>query len=98
MRKHWKHMEVERKFLVSKRPPGWKAFAHSKVVQGYVPMSSKGVEIRLRQTDSQYALTVKNGHGLTRQEEEVRLPKERFSALWPLTRGRRIYKTRYRIP
>ena len=33
-----------------------------------------------------------------RLEEELEIDARRFAALWPLTRGRRVQKTRYLIP
>ena len=56
------------------------------------------MEIRLRKDGSQHFLTIKAGHGSSRQEEEIAISKSKFNALGPLTRGARISKTRYRIP
>src|SRR6185437_12757190 len=42
--------------------------------------------------------TVKRGRGLDRGEVEVAISAEAFDALWPLTEGRRIEKTRYELP
>jgi adenylate cyclase len=33
-----------------------------------------------------------------RMEEEIPIEAERFDALWPLTEGRRVEKTRYLVP
>jgi len=41
---------------------------------------------------------VKGTGGLSRVEEEVRLSREQFESLWPLTEGRRIEKTRHTLP
>ena len=93
-----KRLEIERKFLVEKPPPGWKRRASSEIVQGYFPLSSKELEIRLRRKGSKHFITIKGGRGRTRLEEEIQIPKRRFRALWPLTRPARISKRRYEIP
>ena len=43
-------------------------------------------------------LTIKDGRGRVRAEEELELDPATFDRLWPLTDGRRIVKTRYEIP
>ena len=91
-------MEIERKFLVKSFPPKWKPKRGHKIRQGYFPVSRKGIEIRLRQKDSQYLLTVKAGAGTDRTEEELRISKESFQSLWPLVRKACVDKTRYEIP
>jgi adenylate cyclase len=91
-------MEIERKFLVKSFPPKWKPKRGHKIRQGYFPVSRKGIEIRLRQKDSQYLLTVKAGAGLVRTEEELHISKESFQTLWPLVRKACVVKTRYEIP
>src|SRR5437879_5130250 len=93
-----RYNEIERKFLVKSLPPGWKRNAHKKIVQGYLPICSRNLEIRLRKQDSKYLITIKAGHGQKRLEKEMEIPKKLFQTLWPLTRGARITKTRYEIP
>jgi adenylate cyclase len=93
-----KTLEIERKFLVKKPPSGWKRCHHTRIIQGYFPMAGKEIEIRLRRRNSHGCLTIKGGHGMSRQEEELEVPRARFVALWPLTRAARISKTRYEIP
>jgi CYTH domain-containing protein len=93
-----KHLEIERKFLVKSPPAGWQQQPHSRIRQGYFPIRAQELEIRLRRQDRRYFITIKTGHGRTRREEEIPIPRGRFAALWPLTRGARIAKTRYRIP
>jgi CYTH domain-containing protein len=43
-------------------------------------------------------LTVKHGAGLVRGEDEVPISAALFAALWPLTEGRRVEKTRHLVP
>ena len=40
---------------------------------------------------------LKRGGGLQRLEVEIQLTRAQFEALWPLTEGRRVEKTRYDI-
>ena len=93
-----KHLEIERKFLIETLPLGWKRQPHMRIVQGYFPITSRELEIRLRRIGPKLFITIKNGRGHSRQEEEIELRKEQFVPLWPLTRSARIAKTRYRIP
>jgi adenylate cyclase len=92
------HMEIERKFLVKSPPAEWRHVAKSRIDQGYFPTASDELEIRLRRKDASHFLTIKSGRGRVRVEEEIPIPRKRFAALWPLTRGSRISKDRYRIP
>src|SRR6185295_15446211 len=93
-----RHLEIERKFLVPRPPPGWKRRPSSRIVQGYFPKPAKHLEIRLRRKNSQHFITVKSGHGQSRMEEEIQIPERNFRSLWPLTREARIAKRRYEIP
>ena len=92
------HLEIERRFLVKNLPAGWRHRPHVRIDQGYFPVTSKDIEIRLRRKQTSSCLTVKGGHGRTRLEEEVKLAREQFNSLWPLTRAARVSKTRYLIP
>jgi CYTH domain-containing protein len=65
-----------------------------RIEQGYLAVSADGVEVRIRRAGSATTLTVKSGSGLVRVEEELEIDEGRFEALWPLTEGRRIVKTR----
>ena len=87
--------EIERKFLVSSMPedPG----RGTAIVQGYLPLASNDTELRVRRKGDATVLTVKRGSGLDRGEDEVAISTDAFDALWPLTEGRRIEKTRYEI-
>jgi len=93
-----KDLEIERRFLVKRLPSGWKRRAFSQIVQGYFPMATRDIEIRLRRNGSQHFITIKGGHGRKRLEEEIKIPEPRFRALWPLTRAARISKRRYKVP
>ena len=93
-----RHLEIERKFLVKRLPPGLACCASSRIVQGYFPIASKGLEIRLRRKGSQHFITVKGGSGRCRLEEEIAISEKKFRSLWPLTRPARVAKRRYRIP
>jgi adenylate cyclase len=88
--------EIERKFLVSAIPgdPG----SGIPILQGYLPLTGDDVELRVRRKGDHTVLTVKRGHGLDRGEQELAISAELFEALWPLTEGHRIEKTRYELP
>jgi adenylate cyclase len=89
-------MEVERKFLVGE-PPELDGAEADEIQQGYLAIGSDG-EVRLRRKGEHLVLTAKRGTGLSRQESEVELDRERFDVLWPLTEGRRLHKRRHVLP
>lgn len=89
--------EIERKFLVSQPLPD---LGPGKAVrQGYLtPARETRATVRVRLVDNLHAfLTIKSGLGLSRIEVELPLNIDHFEALWPLTEGRRVFKTRYEI-
>jgi CYTH domain-containing protein len=87
-------MEIERKFLVARLPELDRARA-SRIEQGYLVIGAEGSEARVRRRDGVCTLTVKSGSGLARGETEISITTDQFEALWPVTEGRRIEKTRY---
>jgi adenylate cyclase len=87
--------EIERKFLVSSRPPG--LGEGTPIRQGYVPIGLEDVELRVRNKGDEHVVTVKRGHGERRGEQEEEIGPDAFDALWALTEGRRIEKTRHAI-
>jgi CYTH domain-containing protein len=88
--------EIERKFLVASVPremePG------EDVDQGYLALGDDGLEVRLRRRGDKRLLTIKQGSGMTRVEEELELDPAVFERLWPLTEGRRVEKVRHLVP
>lgn len=88
--------EIERKYLVGTLPD-LTGVASSVLDQGYLAVDG-GVEVRVRRDGATHVLTVKGGRGLVRTEVEVEVGAERFAALWPLTEGRRVEKTRHLLP
>lgn len=87
--------EIERKFLVSVVPDG--LGAGLRLRQGYLAVSGD-TNVRIRDLGDAQVLTVKGGAGMRRVEVELLLSPAQFDALWPLTEGRRLEKTRYRVP
>jgi CYTH domain-containing protein len=71
------------------------------IEQGYLavaPDDRGPTEVRIRRENRRNVLTIKRGFGETRSEKEIPLSAEHARSLWPLTRGRRVKKVRYRIP
>lgn len=91
-------VEIERKFLVEQAPADLGAHPSDEIEQEYLAITDDGVEVRIRRYGGRASLTIKAGGGRARLEEEIEIDQRRFRALWPLTDGRRIEKTRYRIP
>jgi adenylate cyclase len=91
-------MEIERKWVPEALPPGLGEHESRRVEQGYVALDDAGAEVRVRRADDQLTLTVKSAPGLVRVEQELPLEEEQFAALWALTEGRRVVKTRHLLP
>jgi adenylate cyclase len=89
-------VEVERKFLVGELPD-LDGAAADEIEQGYLAIGAEG-EVRVRHKGDALVLTAKRGEGLSRQEAEIELDRERFDELWPLTEGRRLHKRRHVVP
>ena len=91
-------VEIERKFLLERNPENLNAHAYEEIEQGYVAITGDGVEVRVRRYGTRTLLTIKSGGERERIEEEIEIDERRFRSLWRLTGGRRLRKTRYRIP
>ena len=86
--------EIERKFLVKSLPDLTGARA-SRIRQGYLTGPADSVEMRLRQKDDSYFLTLKSDGDVVRIERESEITAEQFAVFWPQTDGRRVEKTRW---
>jgi len=91
-----KSIEIERKYLVNILPEDIQAYPHNNIEQGYI-MISDSKEVRVRHRANRYYLTLKTGVSLAREETEIELTRNQFDSLWPLTAGKRLEKTRYRV-
>ena len=89
-------MEIERKFLLSGVPPTMRFARREPIRQGYLALDDD-TEVRVRLTPRSAVLTIKAGRGGVRTEEEVTLDSRQGDALWELTEGRRVQKTRRRV-
>ena len=86
--------EIERKFVLHSLPDDIEHKPHSVIRQGYIVTDSSN-EVRVRAKGRDYFLTVKQGSGLSRNEVEIAITEQQFDALWTLTAGKRVEKTRY---
>ena len=89
-------IEIERKFVVAELPEPLPD--GQQMEQGYLAIAPDGVEVRIRRRDGRATMTVKSGPAHVRVEEELDIDDRRFEALWALTEGRRITKTRHLVP
>jgi CYTH domain-containing protein len=90
-------LEIERKFLLPHLPADLETHPHYDIEQGYLAMD-ENAETRLRRSDKERCLTVKQRARVGRQEINLPLTEEQWNALWPMTDGRRVYKRRYEVP
>jgi adenylate cyclase len=91
-------VEIERKFLVSSLPDGLDGYPHALLEQGYLAVARDGGEVRIRRRGGACTLTVKQGSGVSRREEEIEISGAIFDSLWPATEGKRLEKVRYHLP
>lgn len=89
--------EIERRFLLRSIPALAYPLIWTTLRQGYLAVDDIN-EVRLREQQGAYTLTVKNGSGLTRHEVDTALSAEEFARLWPLTSGRQLEKRRAMLP
>ena len=87
-------MEIERKFLVAALPDLTGA-DRAVVRQGYLTAPEDSTELRLRQKNDTYFLTLKGGGSLVRVEREAEISAKQFETFWPETEGRRVEKERF---
>lgn len=91
--------ERERKWVVDEIPTHIAESLGPGVVmrQGYLNTDGDA-SVRLRDAGPEgRTLTIKSGGSTSRIEVEWEATAEQFDALWPLTAGRRIEKTRHRV-
>ena len=89
-------LEIERRFLIKKIPENCSDFTGEYIEQGYIE-TKEGTSIRIRQREGVCYLTIKKGSGKIREEAEIIITQEQYNMLWPITKNRRIKKTRYEI-
>jgi CYTH domain-containing protein len=90
-------VEIERKYLLAGLPD---LAVTLEVDQGWIP--GERLRERVRRTRSmegeRYYRAIKLGSGLRRIEIEEETTAAIFDALWKLTTGKRVRKTRYKVP
>ena len=104
-------VEIERTYLLDGLPPLPGKVEVLQIEQGYLPEDAEtagdgGDRIsggRIRRAVSgdgsvRITHTIKTGRGLRRTELERSITAEEFERCWPATAGRRLRKTRYRVP
>lgn len=90
-------LEIERKFLVKSIPDNLGDYEKLDISQGYI-VAEKDISVRVRKMNEKFIQAIKTGQGKIREEVEIDLTEEQFNLLWPLTKGRVVNKTRYKIP
>ncbi|MBI4502758.1 MAG: CHAD domain-containing protein [Gemmatimonadetes bacterium] len=95
-----RHVEIERKFLLTGVPEIAREVVPLEIDQGWI--AGQMVSERVRRTrapgSENYSRTIKLGEGLVRSEFEEPMTPDVFETLWPLTARRRISKRRYPVP
>ncbi|WP_170760179.1 CYTH domain-containing protein [Ruegeria lacuscaerulensis] len=86
--------EIERKFLVAQLPDISNT-EKAIVRQGYLTAPDDSTELRLRQKNDKFFLTLKGSGTMVRVERETEISAGQFDTFWPETEGRRVEKERY---
>lgn len=93
--------EIERKWLVKPEllPKNLNVYPYKGLFAGYFE-GEDGKDVRIRNEGGKYFKVIKVGRGLVKDigQGDIRINKKEFDALWPKTKGRRIFKKRYYIP
>lgn len=63
--------------------------------QGYLTGPEDSTELRLRQKNDKFFLTLKGSGAMVRVEREAEISSQQFETFWPETEGRRVEKERY---
>ena len=98
-RRRRKHVEIERKFLLTGLPERVHRETPAEVTQGWIPGTELNERLRrMRSPEGEtFTRTVKLGNGIRRAEIEEATTRKVFESLWPLTEGRRVDKRRYAV-
>lgn len=89
--------EIERQFLINELPSDLEQHPRVQIRQGYLAVTQDR-EVRIREVDGNFTLTVKTGQGLVRKETEITISQLQFDELWTVTGPQRIEKHRYFYP
>ncbi len=87
--------EIERKFAVRHVPIEIHSIQPCAIRQGYVAVDSNGTEVRIRDKDGMFSLTIKSSGSLSREEVEVAISPAEFENLWLMVDGRMVTKNRF---
>ena len=85
--------EIERKFIVKELPGELAIERAAEIRQGYICWSDTK-EVRCRQIEDDYFLTIKSKGNLVRDEYEIRISQEQFLKIWASTTDAQIFKQR----
>ncbi|MGI6010231.1 MAG: CYTH domain-containing protein [Ruminococcus sp.] len=88
-------MEIERKFLINRRPENLEQYPCQKIEQAYLCTDPV---VRIRRQDNDYILTYKSKGFLAREEYNLPLHEKAYLHLREKADGIILSKTRYRIP
>jgi len=106
-----RRVEIERTYLLNGLPTLPGKVEVLRIEQGYLPEGAEAAGAggerliggRIRRAVSgdgsvRITHTIKTGRGLLRTEVERSITAQEFERCWPATAGRRLRKTRYRVP
>ena len=89
-------LEIERKFILNKLPKEVQDVEPLVLWQGYLAISKENNEVRIRNQNGRFTLTVKGPGSLSRTEHEIELTEAQFEQLKPACIGY-LEKQRYQL-
>lgn len=88
-------MEIERKFLTINIPFSLECYSCATISQNYISFSPT---IRIRQSNSDYFLTVKGKGHIAREEFEIAITQQQYQSLQKKCDNPPVIKKRYFVP
>ena len=89
-------LEIERKFILNKLPREIQDVDPHVLWQGYLAISKENNEVRIRNQNGHFYLTVKGPGSFSRTEHEIELTEPQFKQLKPACIGH-LEKWRYKL-
>lgn len=86
--------EIEKKYIVTTLPAQLSYIHSAEINQGYLSISDKFEEDRIRAINGKYFRSITQGVGIIKQGSQEEITQEQFNELWPKTIGKRVRKTR----
>lgn len=91
--------EIEKKYIIEKIPSDLKMEGTKEIHQTYLAVGTEEIRVRkiLKEGKESHTMTIKKGHGLTREEIEFEITKETYDQLLEGSSRKPLIKTRSKV-